>query len=661
MHAAGLLHRDVKAQNVMREEGGRIVLMDFGTGEDLRQQGNPARLVGTPLYLAPEIFEGKPASMQSDLYSVGVLLFYLVTGEFPVAAATMEQLKAAQGRRQIRRLRDVRPDLPSSFITVIDRALDPDPAARYASAGEMETALRDQPAQFRPVPLVAAVTPARYSRRAVMAACIAATLVLVAGLIAWQRFSSAPAPAYTTIAVLPFKDLSLAPTRYLAPALTDQLVATLGQIQSLRVTAPGSSAGFKGLSGAGGEIAKQLGVDAVVEGSVAAEPTAPNEPLRARVDTRVIRAGVSTPLWTGSIQWVAGDSKSLQAGLTRAIARAVNAAVTPGEAGRIDAARQTNPNAEEAYLRGRAELMAYGSDAARRALAEFQRALTFDPKHPGAYAGASRAYVVLGQFGTISEADARQSGLAAARTALELSDDLAEGHLAMADLQFFYDWNWAGAEREYLKTLELNPSLSRARRAYAELLAVVHRFPEAYTQAQIARKLDPQSSEASLTNAMVFLYGRRLADARAIVQDTLLQQPDSAAALLMQGRIADAQGQYGQALESVTHASELPGGNGVQMQLTLLQLQARSGRKDEARAGLAALEQQAAARKIRLNHRDRAYLKLALGDEAGATDEFEQSFEERESLLRWISVDPRLDPLRGNARFQAILNRMGLS
>src|SRR6478672_2668409 len=129
VHAAGLLHRDVKAQNVMREAGGRIVLMDFGTGEELFRDRGTARIVGTPLYLAPEILDGKSASIQSDLYSVGVLLFYLVTGEFPVTASNIEQLAAAHRQSQLRRLRDVRPDLPSSFVQVIDRALEHEPAA----------------------------------------------------------------------------------------------------------------------------------------------------------------------------------------------------------------------------------------------------------------------------------------------------------------------------------------------------------------------------------------------------------------------------------------------------------------------------------------------------------------------------------------------------
>jgi TolB-like protein/tetratricopeptide (TPR) repeat protein len=663
VHAVGLLHRDVKAQNVMREEGGRIVVMDFGTGEELRRGGGTARLVGTPLYLAPEILEGKAASIQSDLYSVGVLLFYLVTREFPVAATSILQLSAAHSQGQRRRLRDVRPDLPSGFVQVIDRALDHDPAARFQSAGEMEAALRDVPGSFQPPTLVETSTSPGVNRRPIVAGAIAAMLVVVAGLLAWRLIATPPAaPAgFTRIAVLPMKDLSATPTPYLADALTDQLIATLGQVQSLRVTAAGSVARSKNSPSGVEEIARQLGVDALVETSVTSEQAGPAAPLRARVDTRVVKAGSAAPLWTGSIEWMAGDNHALQAGLTRAIAKAVNAVVTPGEAGRLDSPRQTNPNAEEAYLRGRAELTGYGSEAARRAVEAFQRALSFDAQHGGAYAGLSRAYVTLGQFGVISEAEARQSALAAARAAAGQGDEFAEAHRALADLSFFFDWDWVTAEREYVKTLALNPSFSRARMTYAELLAVLRRFPEAFKQAEIAQTLDPQSAEVNSSSAMILLYAGRSREAKALVDTALLDQPGSGSLLVVRARVAEAEGKYGEAIEFVDRAAALWGGGGVPLQVGRLQCLARAGQTAEARLGLATLEEQAETRKIRLSHRDRAYIKLALGDETGAYDEFEKSFAERESTLRWISVDPRLDQLRSNPRFQAILKRMGLS
>jgi serine/threonine-protein kinase len=662
VHGAGLLHRDVKAQNVLREEGGRIVLMDFGTGEELHRGGGTARIVGTPLYLAPEIFAGKAASIQSDLYSVGVLLFYLVTGEFPVAASSMEQLAAAQGQRQVRRLRDVRPDLPSGFVKVIDGALEHDPAARYQSAGEMEGALRDLPNAFQPRKLVE-VKPQVSSWRPAALVSLAAMLAVVVGLIAWVKFSArpaAPTTGITRVAVLPLKDLSASAVPYLAEGLSDQLISTLGQIQSLQVIAPASVARFKDSTLPEGQIVQQLAVDALVQGTIKAQPAAGDQPARARVDIRVVRAGAQAPLWAGGFDWIAGDSAALEAGLSRAIARAVRAVVTPTEEARFSAPQQTNPQAEEAFFRGRSELTTFGPEAARRALQAFERALGFDPRHAGAHAGLSRAYVVLGQFGAISQGEARQLARAAAEKALELNSELADAHRAMAEVKMFYDWDWRGAEREYLITLDLNPSFARARMTYAELLTMQKRFADAFKQADTARELDPETAEIRLSTVVLMLYARRYDDARALVEETMRQQ-ETAGGFLMRGRVAEAQGRYEEAFEAVSRAVELSAGGGVATQVTLLQLEARTGRAKEARARLAELERQAAARTIRLTHRDRAYVRLAFGEEDAACAEFEQSLDERESSLQWIAVDPRVDRLRGSPRFQAVLAKMGLS
>ena len=668
VHAADLLHRDVKAQNVLRESGGRIVLMDFGTGEDRTPAGGTARLVGTPLYLAPEIFNGQPASIASDLYSAGVLLFYLVTGQFPTAAATMEQLGDAHRRGQLRRLRDLRPDLPSAFIRVVDRALERDPLARYQSAGELETALRDLPHGLRQRPPVVApslVSPPpvpSFTWRLATLGSIAAVLLVVAGLLAWVRVARPPAAvagSTTRIAVLPLAAASSSAAPYLADALTEQLIDALGGLNSLRVTSAASSAKFKGSTAPIDEIARQLAVDVVVTGTVTSEAAGPREPIRARVETQVTRAGVATPLWSGSSEWVAGDTASLRAGLARVIASAVSAAVTSREAGRLARRTQGNPNAEEAYLRGRSELNGYGPDAARRALDSFAQAIRFDPAFAPAHAWKSRAYVVLGQFGVISEADSRQSALSEAREALRLDDESADAHRAMADLTFFYDWDWAGAEREYLKALELNPSLSRARLTYAELLAATRRFADALTQSELARSLDTKSTDVISSQAIVQLYARRFDEARASIDQALAQQPGSAGALVVRARIDAAQERYPEALDAVNRALALSSG-GVALEITRLQLLARNGHSDEARAGLAALEAKAATGEIRVSHRDRAYVRLALGDGSGACDELDQAYADRESALRWIGVDPRLDELGDNPRFTAILTRMHL-
>jgi serine/threonine protein kinase/tetratricopeptide (TPR) repeat protein len=661
VHASGLLHRDVKAQNVMREEGGRIVLMDFGTGEELfRDRGTP-RIVGTPLYLAPEILDGKAASVQSDLYSVGVLLFYLVTGEFPVTASNIEQLGAAHKQRQLRRLRDVRPDLPSGFVKVIDRALEHEPAARFQSAGEMEAALRDQPGAFQPPGLVGEVKPKVSTWRPAAWVSVAAMLAVVVGLIAWVKFSSLAGPTPTApmrIAVLPFKDLSATPTSFLADGLTNQLIATLGQVRSLRVTAPGATSKYKQSTISTADVERDLGVDAIVEGTITSVPTSSGQPPRAKVTTSIRRAGSSAALWSDSFDWVAGSTDALQLKMTRSITSALNARTDADRVGSATAA-QRNPAAEQAYLQGMSALSEYGLESRRRALEAFKRATLADDSYAAAFAALSDTYVRLGQLGGMALPEARQSALIAARRAMELDPSVANAHQASADLSFYFDWDWATAEVEYSKALDLNPSLSRARMNYAELLAARRRFEDAFAQADVARSLDP-SGEVNRAYGVLLLYARRFDEAEALMLQTLNTQSNLAGAYLLRGRVAESQGRYEDAFKLLTTAAQYSNGGGVPLQVAIAAVQARAGHVAEARQAFDTLEQQAARHEIYLSDRDRAYMLLALGDEAGACDAFERALENRDQSLIWLGVDPRLDSLRGSPRFETILKRIGV-
>ena len=661
VHAAGLLHRDVKAQNVMREAGGRIVLMDFGTGEELFRDRGTARIVGTPLYLAPEILDGKSASIQSDLYSVGVLLFYLVTGEFPVTASNIEQLAAAHRQRQLRRLRDVRPDLPSPFVKVIDRALEHEPAARFQSAGEMEAALRDQPSAFQPSTLVGDLKPKASTWRPAAVISLAAMLAVVVALIAWQKFSTLAGPtpaAPMKIAVLPFSDLSANPTPYLADGLTNQLIAALGQVQSLRVTAPGATSKYREASASDPNVGRDLGVDMVVEGTVTSAATEAGQPARARVSASIRRAGSTEALWSGSFEWVAGSTDSLQQQITRSVTSALKARADRGGAGAA-AAVQRNPVAEQAYLQGMSALSEYGLESRKRALDAFKKATLADDSYAAAYAALSDTYVRLGQLGGMALPEARQSALLAARRAMELDPDVANTHQASADLSFYFDWDWATAEVEYVRALDLNPSLSRARMNYAELLAARHRFDEAFTQADVGRALDP-SGQVNQAYGVLLLYARRFDEADALMVQTLNKQSNLAGAYLLRGRVAEAQGRYEDAVKLLTTAAQYSNGGGVPLQVAIAAVQARAGHVAEARQAFDTLEKQAARHEIHLSDRDRAYMLLALGDEAGACDAFERALENRDQSLIWLGVDPRLDSLRGSPRFATILKRIGV-
>ena len=658
VHAAGLLHRDVKAQNVMREERGRIVLMDFGTGEEL---SGTNRLVGTPLYLAPEIFRGQRASAQSDLYSLGVLLFYLVTGKFPVVARSMEELARAHAQRQRQPLRDLRPDVPEAFIRTVERALDSDPTRRFQSVGDLEAGLREalDEAQ-RPTPMVRPQRARRYLSPAFTSAAGLLAAAIVA-LIVWTGHPFGSDGAFDSLAILPLVDsTATAGSSELSDAMTEQLIATIGQIDSLRTTSLTSTMPLKGTGRSHAEVGKMLGVDAVLEGVLTANDLAAGGPGRLRVEATLFESATGLKLWSGSVTRRRGESAALLADLARKVSRVIRAQVTPDEAARLEQVRRTNPAAEEAYLQGRLHLLGYGKAAGSQALASFQRAIDADPEYAAAHASAALAYVKLAAFGGMTHGEARPKASAEIRRAYETGEDIAEAHAADADLKLLYDWDWRGAEQELRRSIELNSSFMYARNVYAQFLARQRRFDEAVQLSDESLRIDPQSVDSLINHGMILFYKRDYTAAEQVSQRALQMQPGHASALVLRLRVAEAQQRYGDALAAGLEAERLAGVMNVTLRVFVIRLQALSGQVDSARVATRALEAAGRDGSLLVRARDLAYIYLALGRRDDALDQFERALDERDPLLVWLSVDPRVDELRKEPRFQAILQQIGL-
>jgi TolB-like protein/Tfp pilus assembly protein PilF/tRNA A-37 threonylcarbamoyl transferase component Bud32 len=673
VHAAGLIHRDVKAQNVMRESGGRIVLMDFGTGEEIyrggRAAGDGPRLAGTPLYLAPEILSGGAASARSDLYSLGVLLFYLVTRQFPIAAQSFEDLVKAHGEQKTRRLRDLRPDLPDAFVHCVERALARVPAARYSTAGAMESALRESLAETDTAihlkrtagaPAVAPKVEApRWWKPAVLVA-LATAVTLTLGTWVWRRAPSPAAPPpINRIAVLPLADLSggLAPA-YLADALTDQLIVTLGQVKALRVTSRTSILQFRNSTAPIGEIAGKLEVGSVLEGSIAVGPPDGSGGRPVTINARLIAAGQDTQLWAQTFQRPLGDTLAIDAEIARAVAAAVRVGLEPAESRRLQAAQTTSPAAAEAYLQGRYYLRQTSSESVRQSIAAFQRAIELDAGHALAYSGLAQAHVALGAAGGVLQPAARVSAAAAASRALQLDDSLAEAHATVADLKFRYDWDWDGAEKSFRRALDLNPSLTDALSLYARFLSSQGRVDEALEEASRARQLDPLSPDAALVVGLMQYYGRRYARAEEELQGALALDPGFARAHALLGRVYEAQGRYDEALDVTRRALALTHGGPAGWQSHVPRIQALAGRTDVARQGLSDLEARVARGELRLSPEYLAYVHAALGDHDRALGLLEQAVSERDPAVLWFKVDPRLDQYRHDPRFARLLRQL---
>lgn len=659
VHAAGLVHRDVKAQNVMRAAGGRTVLMDFGTGIE---SGAVARLAGTPLYMAPELIAGAPATPRSDLYSLGALLFYLVSGEFPVTGPSFAHIKAAHAAGTRKTVRDVRPDLSAAFVKVVDRALSPDPAARPATAGAFEAELAasmELPVETTPppVPMPGPERTSRWSGYWLMG--LAGSAVLLGALWAsgtmpgpgWRPFrvhEAMSASHVRSLAVLPLENLSGEGQDYFSDGMTDVLTTNLAKIGALRVIARGSVMRYKGSHDAPHDIARALDVDALIQGSVLRDGN------RIRVTAQLVSGADQSMLWAETYDRDVRDAFTLQSELARDIAREINLTLTPQEQQRLSVDGPANLEAQDEYLKGWTAFEQATADGAKEAIGHFERSIQLDPNYPQAYSSVARAYALQGAV-FADPGEAFRKARSAAERALALDSSQAAAHLALASVQFDYDWDWTAAEASLQRALELNPNDPDAHSEYAEFLAARGRLEEALQHAQRARVLDPLLYRRRSVLAMVLYYMRRYDEAMVEAQSAIAVSRNSAMPRIALGRLYSAKGMPEAALAQM-EAADAP--RNLRARAEVARLYVQAGRPDDARRLLRTLETEpdAASAPDAI-----AFVYAALNQHDRAFNLLDQALSARLPGLLWVKVDPRFDPLRGNPRFSRLLERIGLN
>jgi serine/threonine-protein kinase len=546
VHGAGLLHRDIKAHNVMRSRDGRIVLMDFGTGRTLEDEA-PLDLAGTPLYLAPEVLAGEPPTVRSDVYSLGILLYHIVTGSYPVKAATVREIRRFHERGERTAVQVARSDVPPRLARVIERSIAPRPELRYENAGALSADL----AALRPRPKIV---------RVAMAAATAIACIAVVGAgweIVGRRIGASTTPGLLlasvvdsnvtvrrpverpVVAVLPFKNLSTEPeSDYFADGLTDEVIRNLSIVEGLQVVSSTSTFAFKDAPRDLDAISQRLGANLVVEGSVLRDGS------RLRINARLTRVADDLSLWTDEFDRPVADIFSIHAEISRALVARLQ--LKPGNQARRP---NTNLDAYDSYLQGRALIDRRGVSNAAKAAELFERAIGRDPKFAPAHAGLANAYAFLSfpHRGSLSFAAAFPTMKRAAETSVQLDPELAQAHMAMGWV-YSYQHDWPNAERAFQRAISLDPSLTQAYTSYSlSTLQSLRKFDEALRLLRTAAVRDPLSLDVQREIGELYLFGGRYDEAidafqrlRDIQPDYPFVQPYLAQALTFGGRLDDA-------------------------------------------------------------------------------------------------------------------------
>jgi serine/threonine protein kinase/tetratricopeptide (TPR) repeat protein len=660
-HQRGIVHRDLKSSNIVIDGNGRPIVLDFGLarrlphGEDLSAGDSTLTadhaLAGTLRYMAPEVLLGARADARSDVWAIGVLLYEMATGRLPfdgrtpfeTSSAIISEPPAALPR-----------SVPLALRVVIERCLAKDPEARYRRAADLRDAL-DAIRRRRTWSIVS--RRLRPSRRQLGRA---AGLTLVTGLLAVaavqfarQFQDAADPPAIPTIAVLPLENATGDPAfQYFAEGLTDGLLAQIGAIGTLRVISR-TSAERASRSGDGVvEIGKALGASAVAQGEVRTTPSG------LRLDVRLTDVGTGRALWSDRFERGGRDVLVLQADVVRAIAVSVHATLQPRERDRLAVVRAVNPETYEAYLKGRYQWNRRTREALQLAIDHYTRALRIDPTYAPAHAGIADCYNQLATVlvGGGPPREYRSQAAAHAVKALQIDADSAEAHAALGYVRH-YTWQWAEAEREFRRAIDLNPSYALARLWYANLLMSLGRFEESLREVQAARDLDPFSLIANTNVGWVLHHAGRPREAADQMARTLELDPDYPQAHFRLASTRAALGDLDTAFRHATRFAELTDRSASAVSL-LAELHAMAGRTDEARRLLGECLEIGQRQYVPPTVPAAAY--VALGEVDAALTALERGYNDQSNQLAYLANDPRLEPIRTHPRYQALLARTGL-
>jgi len=666
-HSQGIVHCDLKPSNLRTTPDGRLKILDFGIAKSLRVTRESSKhnvttesttggqgVVGTLPYMAPEQLRSEPADARSDLYSAGAVLYEMATGQRAFRDGVAPRLTDAILHQAAVPPRAVNASISPELERIILKCLQKEPENRYQSAAELEVDLR----QLATIEVPRSGTAVRrlpiWRRHPGVATALAVVLsAIVVGLSVgrwWEQQASRSGPGrIQSLAVLPLQNFSGDLQKdYFADGMTDQLIADLSQISALRVISRTTMMQYKGTRKPLPQIARELSVDAVIEGSVLSSGN------RIRITAQLIQGSTDKHLWAQSYERDGRDVLKLKGDVASAIADEIRIAVTQQERARLTHAPPVIPAAYDAYLKGRYHWHKGTEQERQQARQYFEQAAQIDPNYASAYAGLADYYWSTDALPPrVAMPQAKQYAL----KALEIDPTLAEAHTSLGAVRFLGDWNWPEAEGQFKRALELSPGDVEAHRIYSAYLSAMGRGEEALAEARRAQELDPLSIPAQVTAGWTFYYARRYDQAVEQCGKMVDREPDFANAHDCLGLSYLAKKMYEKAIAECQRAVNLSG-NDLNRAVGLARAQAMAGNQAAARKALNELS--ARTRRSYVPASLFAQIHLGLGEKKQGLAWLETAYADRDQYLTRLKVEPAFDSVRSDPAFQDLMRRLGL-
>jgi serine/threonine protein kinase/Tfp pilus assembly protein PilF len=642
-HRAGIVHRDIKPDNIMVRHDGIAKVLDFGLlkltasrRSDVDSEGvtkmqvktSAGVIMGTTAYMSPEQARGQVMDARTDIWSFGCVLYEMVTNQQAFQGETMTDVLANIIYREPVSMLAHRRDAPAELERIVVKALRKDRDERYQSAKELLNDLQQL-----------------HTRLLVEAEIIRSG--------EGERVAPIqPSSFLSSIAVLPFANLSAEKdNEYFSQGLTEEIIMNLSKLHMLKVITRGSATRYVREGKTHKQTASDLGVQYLLEGSVRRYGS------DLRITAQLVDAFRDEYIWAETYRGTMKDIFDIQERVASEIAQALQLRLSPDEKQKLKKRYTENTGAYQLYLQGRFFWNRRSEEGLKTAIRYFEQAIEKDPHYALAWAGIADSYSLLGEFGNIPRKELYPKAEAAVNKALEIDNRLAEVHTSLASILMFRKWDWANAEKEFKLALELNPNYATAHHWYSQWFLNMGRLEESLRMISRAAELDPISQAILKDHGLTLYYKRQYDEAIEMASKTLELDPNYAAAHRLLSLAYQGKGRFDEAIVENEKWGAITG-NRVETTVTLAQLYAASGQTQEARRLIEDVQRdELVADQI---YRGLALVYAALGENDKAFECFEKSYERHEESILTLKVDPKVDALRGDPRFMLLLKKIGV-